>query len=61
MPKSGAVGKPLYRERSGKADERRKTQKRASVSHAIYEVAGQKRKASDTKSNVIGSQNGDEG
>ena len=32
MPKSGAVGKPLYRERSGKADERRKRMRRVSVS-----------------------------
>ncbi|MCW7074800.1 MAG: hypothetical protein OCU24_02980 [Candidatus Methanospirare jalkutatii] len=59
MPKSGAVGKPLYRERSGKADERRKTQKRASVS--MPSMKSQDREGRLPHANVIGSQNGDEG
>jgi len=50
--------------RSGKADERRKTQKRASVSPAIYEVTGQRSQDREGRlphANVIGSQNGDKG
>ena len=51
--------------RSGKADERRKENPGCGEfpipPNAFYEGTGLGRKASDTKSNVIGSQNGDEG